>query len=78
MLKLRSPVLLLFAPLAACTAFADTPGGREENPVAACVQRGVAYFESIGSYPALKEPPNTGKAAIDVARERCQKAVTAF
>jgi len=38
----------------------------------------VAYFKEIGSYPTLLAPPNKGKKAEDVARERCNRTTTAF
>ena len=46
--------------------------------VEACVARGVAYFKDMGSYPTLKSPPNVGRRAEDVARERCNRTTTAF
>jgi len=53
-------------------------GGANEADVEACVRRGVAYFKEIGSYPTLLAPPNKGKKAEDVARERCNRTTTAF
>lgn len=49
-----------------------------ENAVAACVERAVLYFKEIGSYPTLQSEPNTGRAAEEVAQERCQRTTTAF
>ena len=44
-----------------------------------CVSNGVKYFKEIDSYPTLTAPPNKGKDAIAVARERCKRApLTAF
>jgi hypothetical protein len=43
-----------------------------------CVANGVAYFKEIGSYPTLTSPPNQGRRAEDVARERCNRTTTAF
>ncbi|MFZ3193227.1 MAG: hypothetical protein WA154_08465 [Moraxellaceae bacterium] len=43
-----------------------------------CAARGVAYFKDIGSYPTLSSAPNAGRAAEDVALERCQRTLTAF
>lgn len=57
----------------AVTEAADT-----SNEIAACAQRGVAYFKEIGSYPTLSSEPNVGRAAEDVALERCQSTTTAF
>lgn len=42
------------------------------------MKRGIAYLDSIGSNPKLKEPPNAGRDAEDVALERCRKSVAAF
>lgn len=46
--------------------------------VEACVARGVAYFKEMGSFPTLKSAPNAGRRAEDVARERCNRTITAF
>jgi hypothetical protein len=78
MFQSRLAFLLLVTPLAACDAAAETVDAASHSSVGACVQRGVAYFESIGSYPALKEPPNQGRLAQEVARERCQASVSSF
>jgi len=44
-----------------------------------CVSLGVQYFKEIGSYPTLESAPNAGRHAIEVARERCERAPeTAF
>jgi len=50
----------------------------EDDSVAACVRRGVAYFKEIGSYPTLSSAPNRGRNADDVAIERCNRTTTAF
>lgn len=87
-------LVLAFAALAACSPETGAPeeitnvgepieGAPEaedeaEDVVAACVRRGVAYFREIGSYPTLQSAPNTGRAAEDVAAERCQRTTTAF
>lgn len=61
-----------------------TPSGpkdesaKNSDPVTACVERGIAYFKEIGSYPTLRSAPNAGRAAEDVALERCQRTATAF
>ncbi len=68
-MKLKLLILLLI-PLSGCGN-----GGAE---VEACVGRGVAYFKEIGSYPTLLSAPNAGRAAEDVARERCNRTTTAF
>lgn len=46
--------------------------------VEACIEKGIAYFKEMGSYPALQAAPNKGRSAEDVARERCQRTPTAF
>ncbi|KKK99803.1 hypothetical protein, partial [Rheinheimera mesophila] len=44
-----------------------------------CVSNGVEYFKEIGAYPTLQSEPNKGRHAIEVARERCERApATAF
>lgn len=59
-----------------CTG--DKAAGPGESNVSACVDRGVAYFKEIGSYPTLTSPPNSGRSAEDVASERCNRTTTAF
>jgi hypothetical protein len=39
-----------------------------------CVEKGVAYFKDIGSYPNL----STGRDARSVALERCSRTTKAF
>lgn len=48
------------------------------NSYDACISRGIAYFKEIGSYPVLLSPPNAGRSAEEVARERCGRTRTAF
>ena len=48
------------------------------DPVLECVQRGIAYFKQIGSYPVLHAEPNVGKAAEEVALDRYRRTTTAF
>lgn len=68
-----------FALLTGCAApRAFTPSAGETSTVEACVNRGVAYFKEIGSYPRLATAPNAGRRAEDVARERCGRTTTAF
>lgn len=61
--------------LAACNAPA---GDSATDEVSECVRRGVKYFKEIGSYPTLSAAPNKGRAAEDVAIERCNRTTTAF
>lgn len=49
-----------------------------DDPVVACIRRGVTYFKMIGSYPTLKSAPNIGRDAVEVASERCARTTTAF
>lgn len=52
---------------------------QERDAYNRCVSLGVQYFKEIGSYPTLKSAPNAGRHAIEVARERCERAPeTAF
>jgi hypothetical protein len=44
------------------------------DAVAACVTRGEAYFREVGSYPTLSD----GRDAVNLARERCERTLTAF
>ncbi len=38
-----------------------------------CVNRGVAYFKEIGSYPNLKAKSSKNKSALVEAQERCKR-----
>ena len=65
----------------ACIIFFGIAGCGKSGPdpeIAACVERGVTYFKETGSYPTLSSAPNTGRRAEDVARERCNRTITAF
>ena len=53
-------------------------GPNQNQGVEECVANGVAYFKVIGSYPTLSSAPDTGRRAEDVARERCNRTITAF
>jgi hypothetical protein len=61
---------------------ACSDGGGDTNSidsaVASCIDRGVAYFKEIGSYPSLATEPNKGRSAAEVASERCSRTTTAF
>ena len=57
---------------------ATDSGDSGKDSVAKCTERGVAYFKEIGSYPTLTSAPNAGRAAEDVAMQRCQRTLTAF
>lgn len=65
--------LLVSGALAGCADKAN-----DSSAVASCIERGVAYFKDIGSYPTLTSAPNAGRSADDVARERCARSATAF
>lgn len=89
---MRVALLFSFIALAACherqasndaTEVANQQAPSQDDtsnvdPVMACAHRGVAYFKQMGSYPTLKSAPNIGRAAEDVALERCQRTTTAF
>jgi len=55
----------------------ETPDYRQMG-IDACVDRGIAYFQEIGSYPTLSAYPNEGRRAEEVARERCRRNNRAF
>lgn len=46
----------------------------DSDEVKKCIERGVAYFKEIGSFPTLSD----GRSALKVAQERCQRTTTAF
>lgn len=56
----------------------DMPSERVDSAVESCISRGVLYFKEIGSYPTLTSAPSTGRRAESVAKERCERTVTAF
>lgn len=40
----------------------------------ACVDRGIAYYQEIGSWPTLSD----NRDALEVVRDRCNRTSTAF
>jgi hypothetical protein len=40
----------------------------------ACINKGIGYYQQVGSYPRLTD----GRNAVDVARERCQTQANPF
>lgn len=65
----------------ACIVFLGVAGcgkNGSDPRIEACVEKGVAYFKEIGSYPTLSSAPDTGRTAEEVARERCNRTTTAF
>jgi hypothetical protein len=67
---------VVFALWATTTAHSQSrPPARTH---AECVQRGIAYFREIGSWPTLSAPPNRGRSAVEVAEERCRRSLAAF
>lgn len=60
------------------TTSATSEQTAETDSVAACTERGVAYFKEIGSDPTLSSAPNQGRSAREVAAERCGRTLTAF
>jgi len=49
-----------------------------DTPLDKCVDKGVAYFQDIGSYPILKAYPEAGRNSYEVVRERCMRSLYAF
>jgi hypothetical protein len=84
MKKLNMVVVVVLLGIVSCSdnrsaQTGSVPGrGRSDSEVEACVERGVQHFKDIGSYPTLSQPPNTGRSAEVVARERCNRTTTAF
>lgn len=66
------------APAAASVAEAAVvPAGGQSN--GSCQERGVRYYQSIGSYPTLTAAPNQGRRADELIAEMCARAPsTAF
>ena len=71
---MRFAVLLLAYALVACGSDKSVA----ISPVAACAERGIAYFRTIRSYPTLHSAPNIGRSAETVALERCKRDLAAF
>ena len=76
-MRLKLGIGVAMMPLAGCGALEDERRAGLD-PVLECVERGVGYFKAIRSYPVLLSPPNIGRAAEEVALERCRLATTAF
>jgi hypothetical protein len=58
----------------AATLAPIVPGPAQLSPYEQCVERGRTYFTQIGASPKLSD----GRLAVDVARERCGRTLTAF
>lgn len=43
-----------------------------------CVARGVQFYKEHGSYPIVAIAPNTGRFAVEVAEERCNRTTKSF
>lgn len=72
-------IKIVLAFLGSVITLASCSGGTSSNTeIESCASRGVAYFKEIGSYPTLNSAPNKGRAAEDVALERCNRTTTAF
>lgn len=72
-------VIILALVLAACSRPESPPGTSEatasgEDPIRSCVEKGVAYFKEIESFPTLSD----GRDAAEVALERCSRTTGAF
>jgi hypothetical protein len=52
----------------------DTKARQAGSDVEDCVNKGISYYQKIGSYPKLSD----GRIAVDVARERCRNTPRAF
>jgi hypothetical protein len=74
-LALVSLVAVLAVPALAAADSPPAPPAEKApaSPLARCVARGVQHFKEIGSYPTLTTPPNAGRKAEEVARERCER-----
>ena len=46
----------------------------DEDKVSECIDRGIQYFDELGSYPTL----SNGQDARKTATERCNRTTTAF
>jgi len=76
---LRLAPLFASCALVACGSAAPGSGVADAmNPVLLCAERGTDYFRKIRSYPTLRSAPNIGRAAEDVALERCKLSTTTF
>jgi hypothetical protein len=71
---MRAVLVLAVVAVSGCGKAGSSP----DAAFSACVDRGVAYYKEIGSYPPLKTAPNAGKAAEDVARGMCERSPIAF
>jgi hypothetical protein len=66
------------SPVTSQAKAAEPEPNETEDSVAACTERGIAYFKEMGSYPKLHAYPNKGRLAREVAEERCEQTLTAF
>lgn len=67
-------IVLTVNILGVFTSEKSVPTTATETPFEQCTKRGVAYFESLGSGWRLSD----GRLALDVAKERCRKTLSAF
>lgn len=71
-----SLALILFVVFVIKSIIGDSKGrNTQNNEIEACVSRGIAYFKEVGAYPTLT---TTGENAEAVAKERCNRTITAF
>ncbi len=56
----------------------NTYSSQQSSNPESCVNRGINYYKSIGSYPYLKSEPYAGRSAESVAREKCSNSPLAF
>lgn len=71
-------IIVMFIALTACGTQTVEPEMMVEPRIRACVNKGIAYFKDIGSYPKLYSYPDAGRRAEDVAIERCRRSTSAF
>lgn len=75
-----APVLLSGRIIALCLLVSATANcaknetGEKDGAEKACIERGIAYYKEIGSFPTL----STGEDAAKKVRERCARSVQAF
>lgn len=76
--KTYADVIILGLVIAVVLTTCGISMNRIAKEQAACVEKGVAYFKEIGSYPRLKAGDDAGRSAREVADERCGRTKGAF
>lgn len=67
-------VIVVVLRLAGAIEPVERSSSSTTDSVSSCVDRGVAYFREIGSWPTLSD----GRNAREVAAERCSRTTGAF